>query len=187
MLRIFQEANDKETLPQGAFPVTVDVQSLYTNIPSDGPDGGLQAIEKVLEQRADKSVPTWYLMALLQQVLAGNIFTFDDDLWVQKIGTAMGTMVAPSYACLFMSWLEEERILKNWHGTKPLMFKRFIDDIYFTWCGSVQELEQFIGHMNSQHTHIKFTPTYNIETRTIPFLDMSVTIEGGKIKTDLYK
>ena len=118
-LRIFEESNQKGLLPEGSFPVTVDVTALYTNIPAEGDNGGLQAFEKALETRRDKSVPTWYLISLLQKVLESNIFEFKGELWRQNIGTTMGTMVAPTYACLFMSDLEQ-KILESWHGTTPL-------------------------------------------------------------------
>ena len=41
--------------------------------------------------------------------------------------------------------------------------------------------------MNSAHSHIKFTSTYDVQTKSIPFLDMWVTLKEGKFITDLYK
>ena len=119
ILRQFEEANKKGLLPPGSFPVTVDVTALYTNIRAEGPDGGFQAFEKALETRKDKSVPTWFLMELLKATINGNIFEFDDQLWWQCIGTAMGTRIAPTYACLFMSHFETENS-KNlvWNSSK---------------------------------------------------------------------
>ena len=163
-----------------------NVQALYTNIPTQGQFGGLVPFEKALESRSDKTVPAWYLLALLQQILDNNIFEFNGELWRQSLGTAMGTRVAPTYACLFISDLEQQ-ILDTWHGTKPLLFKRYIDDLFFAWPGSAQELEEFLAHMNSVHPTIKFTSSYDTETRTIPFLDMLITLENGKFSTDLYK
>ena len=93
---------------------------LYTNIPTSGENGGKQAFEKALSTRTleEKSkIPTWYLMDLLDLVLNGNIFEFNNKLYIQKIGTAMGTRVAPTYACLFMGWLEE-KFLKKWENKK---------------------------------------------------------------------
>ena len=59
---------------------------------------------------------------------------------------------------------------------------------FFFWRGTEAELLSFIDHLNSQHPHIKFTATYDINTRTIPFLDMQVSInEAGFVETDLYR
>ena len=96
--------NEQKCQPAHSFPVTVDVTALYTNIPTHGSVGGLQAMEIALQRRTteEKSkIPTRFLVDLLKTVLDGNIFEFDGQLWQQKIGTAMGTKVAPTYACLF--------------------------------------------------------------------------------------
>ena len=195
LLRIFEAENESGPQPEKSFPVTIDVKSLYTNIPTRGEYGGLQAFEIALNERSEeekKMIPTWYLIQLLDLVLSGNIFEFDDQLWYQEIGTAMGTKVAPTYACLFMGWLES-LILDNWtikHPTypKPYLWRRYIDDIMFMWRGEVHELEEFMTHINNQHTHIKFTATYNQDTRSIPFLDMQIKInKDGYIETDLYR
>ena len=69
------------------------------------------------------------------------------------------------------------------------MYRRYLDDIYFVWTSTVTELEQLLQHINEQHPYIKFTATYDVESKTIPFLDMSITINSttGLIETDLYK
>ena len=56
-------------------------------------------------------IPTLFQVALLSQVLRGNIFEFAGQLWRQLIGTAMGTRIGPTYANLFMGWLEVEKLL----------------------------------------------------------------------------
>ena len=157
ILRQIQKENEKGPQDKSAFPVTVDVSGLYTNIPGDGDDGGLQAFEKALNNRSDRSIPTEFLMTLLSLVLGGNYFEFDQKIYKQLIGTAMGTRVTCSYACLFMSWLESTRLLGNWKGVKPHLWHRFIDDVWFVWRGSEEELKDFIKHLNSSHRLIKFT------------------------------
>ena len=98
----------------------------------------------------------------------------------------MGTKCAPVYACLFMSILEK-KILSTWTGTRPHLFKRYIDDIFFIWHGTVKELQDFLTHMNSCHPYIKFTSEYDYDNKTVAFLDMSISIDQGKIVTDLHK
>ena len=39
----------------------------------------------------------------------------------------MGTKMGPSYACLFVGYVEEKMLL-TYTGTKPIMLRRYIDD-----------------------------------------------------------
>ena len=145
-------------------------------------------MEKALKSCQTATVGTEFLLKMMKLVLAGNIFVFDGQMYKQQIGTAMGTRLAPSYACLFMAWLEENVLLSSWKGIQPKLWRRYIDDIIFIWESSEQELLAFIDHLNSQHDLIKFKCTYNISTRSVPFLDMMVSIDNNNmIQTDLYK
>ena len=185
LLRMFEAENAQGPQVEGSFPVTVDIVNMYGNIPTLD---GLAAFEKAMDGRANKSVPTDFLVALLSQVLTGNIFEFCGELWRQMIGTAMGTRAGPTYANLFMNSLEVDKLLGLWTGTKPLKWRRYLDDILFWWRSSEKELMTFLDHLNSQHKYIKFTMTYNIKTRSVPFLDTMVSFnESGYIETDLYR
>ena len=190
LLRILQGENQRGPQKTNSFPVTIDVTSLYTNIPKNGQDGGIQAFKNALNRRSmdlKDIVPTEFLIQMLGLVLDGNIFEFNGDLWQQKIGTAMGSRVAPTYACLFMGDLEN-KLLQAWKGPAPHLWRRYIDDIFFVWSASVEDLELFINFINEQHPYIKFTATYDSTTKTIPFLDMSISINpDGFFETDLYK
>ena len=58
-------------------------------------------------------------------------FEFNGDHYLQIAGTAMGTTLAPNYDNLFMDRFER-RALDNWNP-KPLLWLRFIDDIFMIW------------------------------------------------------
>ena len=71
-------------------------------------------------------------------VLKNNIFEFNKELFIQLIGTAMGTKCAPNYSNLFMARkIDPEVILrafKHGDGIFPIkFFKRFLDDIIMLW------------------------------------------------------
>ena len=70
-------------------------------------------------------------LKLLEIVLHSMKFTFNGDHFLQTGGTAMGTTVAPNYANLFMDRFET-KALSNW-PLKPLIWLRFIDDIFMIW------------------------------------------------------
>ena len=63
---------------------------------------------EALENRTDKSVPTSFLIELLNICLKNNIFEFGGKLYKQLIGTAMGIHPAPSYANIFMAKLDDQ-------------------------------------------------------------------------------
>ena len=72
---------------------------------------------------------------MLELVLKYNIFELNKELYLQLIGTAMGSRPAPSYANIFMAKkidpLISEIATRINNGENPLLFfKRFLDDIF---------------------------------------------------------
>ena len=94
-------------LPSGSLLITLDVSSLYTNIPHEE---GITACKEFLNRREKQEPPTTDLCQLIRLVLTTNSFVFNESnyLHVQVHGTAMGTHMAQSYANLFMGKLEQE-------------------------------------------------------------------------------
>jgi hypothetical protein len=99
LLRHFEELNKTDLLP-GAFPVSIDVVGLYSNIPIKE---GIDVFEEALNKRKDQTVKTSLLIKLLTLVLNLNIFEFGTQLFQQLVGTAMGTKVAQTFANIFMA------------------------------------------------------------------------------------
>ena len=171
----------------GTISVTIDISGMYTNIPWDE---GMQAFKEAMDKRADKRVPSTFLLTLLMLVLSCNVFTFNGNLSLQLFGVAMGTRVAPTFACLFMGWLERI-LLSTWTGRQPNHWCLYIDDIWFLWSGTKEELLEFITLLNSVHPTIKFkckeVEHFSFATRTVNFLDMTVFMdENNFIETPLY-
>ena len=82
-------------LPDNAFLVTLDVSSLYTNIPHNE---GIDACRHFLDTRIrnPSTISTETLCDLIRMILTMNNFTFNDKNCLQIHGTAMGTRMAPS-------------------------------------------------------------------------------------------
>ena len=158
-------------LPDICTLATIDVKSLYLNIPHKE---GINAVLKRLygtPELADKmTLPPGTMQDLLGIVLEQNYFQFTDRIYHQVQGTAMGTKMAPSYANIFMAELEEK--LLNNYPTKPLLWKRYIDDILCIWPGPPTELDSFLQYLNKSHPTIKFT--YESSTNSVNFLDLTI-------------
>ena len=71
------------------------------------------------------------------------------------------------------------------HNTTPLIWIRFIDDIFFIWTGSEQDLLRVLNELNSLHPTIKFDMNYSREK--IDFLDTTVIItRESSLQTTIY-
>ena len=170
-------------LPKQCILATLDVASLYTNIPNKE---GRESVSQTLNQfRGNAQNPSnTSLVKLLEKVLTCNNFDFNDRHYLQVGGTAMGTKVAPSYANTFMGWYEEKYVYT--YPKQPLLWKRFIDDIFVIWHHTQNELDEFVTFLNSRMPSIKFEA--DISDTEVHFLDVTVKIDHsqGIINTTLY-
>ena len=163
-----------------SYLVTLDVKSLYSNIPHAE---GIEVIKDTLQKARSKV--TNIVLAFLWLILTLNNFTFNGKHYLQLLGVAMGTICSAHYANLFMGNFEEKwiyQLLDN--NTK--FYKRFIDDIFLVWNGTLDELKIFINKINDLHSTIKFEAKYSFDK--IEFLDTEVYKNNeGKLCTTLYK
>jgi len=161
---------------------TIDVSSLYTNIPNQE---GINACQKFLNQyrNGNDNPSTTNILKLLQYVLTKNNFDFNGKHYLQVGGTAMGTKVAPSFAILFMADFEDKNVYT--YHTQPKVWFRYIDDIFLIWEHSSEELHNFVEHLNTCHPTIKFTS--ETSTEKVNFLDTTVHLTPeGTLYTTLY-
>ena len=68
----------------------------------------------------------------------------------------MGTRMGPSYANLFVGYVEHQ-FCNQYNGSKPELYGRYIDDCIGAISSSREELKQFITSVNSFHPALKYT------------------------------
>ncbi|KAJ8036166.1 hypothetical protein HOLleu_20053 [Holothuria leucospilota] len=168
-----------QNLPQDTILVTLDVSSLYTNIPNEE---GISACKTAFRPIQGKTPTKKDLGELMRLILTNNNLVFGDQHYLQIHGTAMGTKMAPSFANLFMGNLEKEFLSRQ--ILKPQIWLRFIDDIFMIWPHGEDSLKIFVENINSFHSTIKFTA--DSSRVSVHILDTTVTIENGSLKTDLF-
>ena len=134
------------------FLFIMDITSLYTVIPNNE---GLLALKYFFDQRTVKEPSTDTLLRLAELVLTLNCFTFSGEIFKQINGVAMGTKMGPNYANLFVGYVEEQ-IFNQFDGPKPELFGRYIDDCLGATSCTKEELERFIGFVNSFHPYSQF-------------------------------
>ena len=85
-----QKLQELPVLPLESLLVTLDVSSLYTNIPHDE---GVITCGKFLNTRTDQSPPTKDLHQLLQLILKSNAFIFNRAFSLQLHGMAVACTI----------------------------------------------------------------------------------------------
>jgi hypothetical protein len=122
------------------------------------------------------------LLKLLKLVLGRNNFRFNGRHFLQIKGTAIGTKLAPGFANNYVAWFE--RLFVYLFHNQPLIWLRFIDDIFLVWTHGEEALLEFVEFFNSRVDSMKFTVKYS--KVSVNFLDTRVRKEGTKLVTDLY-
>ena len=141
-LEIFRNVNFSG---ENKIVFTMDITSLYNVIPYNE---GLQALKYFFNQLAIKIQSSETLLRLAEMVLTLNCFSFGDNYYKQIDGVAMGTKMGPSYANLFVGFIENT-FFSNYHGPKADLYKRYIDDCVGATSSSKEELNLFINAVNS--------------------------------------
>ena len=111
-------------------------------------------------------------------ILNNNSFQFNNINFIQTLGTALGTKMAPTYATLTLAYLEENlyEIIGKKYGNNikeefTISWKRYSDNCFIFWkwlLGDVNELHNILQNLHSQ----KFTMKHS--SKELPFLDILI-------------
>ena len=121
------------------------------------------------------------MYSLIKMILTMNNFQFENSHYLQLHGTALSTKMTPAYANLFMDDLEQKILSQS--PLKPLVWWRYIDDVFMIWPHGEEKLSEFVN-LNSSHETIKFT--HDVSPSKINFLDVTVLLHNNSIATDLH-
>ena len=156
-------------VPANAYLATIDVDAMYTNINTDD---GMAAIRRALQT----SPETLYdqIAHMMDFILRSNDFSFNGQSYLQLNGTAMGKIFSPHYADIYMAEWEKTAFRKS--KRLPLLYLRYLDDIFIVWHHTKEEFLEFFQLLNTHHPSIKLK--YTLDENTADFLD--VTVYKGK-------
>ncbi|KAI4476142.1 hypothetical protein M0804_013832 [Polistes exclamans] len=167
-------------LPEGYILVSLDVISLFTNIPKE-------LVIKIIEDNWDElskyiTVHKKTLIELIQFCFESSYFRFNGVFYQQLDGSSMGNPASPVLANIVMNY-----ILKKVEGKLPFQvpfLKVYVDDIVTAI--PKDRIEVTIKTFNSVNKKIQFTIEVE-NNKTLPFLDLKIIRkEDGSILTDWY-
>ena len=160
--------------------VTGDVSALYTNM---NIDRSIECVKKAFDQNPDPHRPDKHILELLEISLKFNDFEFNDEFYLQVMGTAMGKRFAPGLSNLYM--LDFDRIAMHDFKIKPLLYFRYLDDIFLLFPGDETSLKEYEIFLNNIIPDIKVTLEHS--NTEINFLDVTVyKNDVNQLKTKVF-
>jgi len=154
------------------YLITGDVQSLYPNI-------DIARLLEIIEEVDFTLVP------LVDFVCNNSYVEYAGRIYKQLNGIAMGTNAAVSLANIYMA-----KLIDRYIRSRPQVFyyKRYIDDLFIIWNGSLEMWDRVQTNVNRIHPkiHIDFsTPSL----RKVDFLDITVSMCPWKLQleTSIYQ
>ena len=169
----------KHTIPSKVILFTLDVRALYPSIPRKE---ALVACREALNTRGNQQIPTDAVLTLIETVLDNSTFSFNHKNYKQIDGTAIGSKLGRNYACTYMGKWEKQ--LLSMTDKNPLLYLRYVDDIFGIWDGTDEELNAFLNTANTIHPRIKLEMTQSSES--ISFLDVLIKKTQNGLETTIY-
>ncbi|XP_050513525.1 uncharacterized protein LOC126889333 [Diabrotica virgifera virgifera] len=165
--------------------ISLDITNLFTNIPTQ------EVISIVaLDLWNNNYHPNQIIeyTELLNLCLSQNFFNFNNTTYVQPDGLAMGSPLSPILADIFLNDLESNKIVKNNPFTDYIKFyARYVDDTLIIWNGTIDILHDFLDFLNTLHDTIKFTLEIQNDSKSLNFLDLTLTLRNGTIDFGIYR
>lgn len=166
-------------VPENYKLISLDVVSLYTNIPIDLARETIIKKWILIEEYTTLTLPAF--IEALELTLTSTYFQFKDTFYKQKFGCAMGSPISSVIAQLVMEDLEETVIEQN--NLNLPFFKRYVDDCITAVLANNEQ--NILQCFNNFHNKLQFT--LEIENNnSINFLDLTLIREKDKILTKLY-
>jgi len=142
---------------------TIDVKSLYTNMTLVCI---LLTVQQAFHENPNPFRPNDAILKLLSLTLYNNDFEFDGQFFL----VMWGRKYAPSTANLHLKELDHVAMYR--YHIHPLLYSRFLDDIFGIWPGTHSQLLTFQKFLNTIIPGIKLTIT--VRHQIIEFLDTQV-------------
>lgn len=176
----FAEVIELHTIPTGHVLVSLDVVSLFTNVPKKLVLDIITSNFKFISNYTE--IPKKNIIDLVSYCFDTSYFSYGGNVYLQKDGSAMGNPASPILANLVMNHLVTE-VLKELPFDIPFIYV-YVDDTVLS--APRDQLNTLLETFNSFHPSLQFTMEIEKEEK-ICFLDMEIHHQpNGTLITNWY-
>ena len=148
----FTFAKEVINFDHNLFMASLDVESLFTNIPVD--ETIKNAVDDLFSSNMYRGkLSKSELYYLLKLATSESSFIFDNILYKQIDGVAMGSPLRPTLANAFLCHFERLWLDSCPPEFKPVVYRRYVDDIFVLF-KSKDHLLLFTKYMHTRHKNL---------------------------------
>lgn len=179
----FVEKLKSVKVPDGYTMMSLDVVSLFTNVPKELVTVAIQ--QRWNEIKSHTNIPLQRFIEGIELLMESCYFSFNGTHYRQINGSPMGAPSSPALVDLVMEYVEDLVFEKlNYSRIRILFYLRYVDDTFALV--PTRHVQNVVDAFNSIHTRIQFT--FEVESnRVLSFLDIRVVrLTNGTIIFDWY-
>jgi len=156
----FKEMLSKIEMQHGFKMGSLDIIGMFPNIPVKK---ALEIVREELENDETLSGRTKWkvddIMKLLEISIETYFKTLDGKIYFQRDGLPIGKSISNPLAGIYMHWFEKTYVFGEDSKFKEniVFWKRQMDDIFFIWKGTKEDLELFVWQLNGVEYRVQFT------------------------------
>ncbi|XP_053691042.1 uncharacterized protein LOC128739573 [Sabethes cyaneus] len=174
----FAEQITGKQIPEDTILFSLDVTSLYTNIPVE------YAIDCLTERWDEISnhtkIDCHSFISAVKLVLDSTFFAYRGSTFSQCFGLPMGSPLSPVIANVVMEKLEQHCVTELESKNISLsMYRRYVDDCFCV--ASNEHVNEILNTFNSFHNRLQFTIEIE-QSGSLKFLDMLLKRNNDRIE-----
>ncbi|XP_062704193.1 uncharacterized protein LOC134286577 [Aedes albopictus] len=174
----FAEEISTVVIPEGSIIYSLDVVSLYTNVPVEKV---YELVEEKWEQLQECTTIPWESFKhAMKTVLEASFFQYEGKFYSQTAGVPMGSPLSPVVANIIMEKVEQEAITQLEENNITISYyRRYVDDCFVV--GRREEVEKVVEQFNAVDEKLNFTVEQETN-ESLRFLDLTLSREGERIR-----
>ena len=177
----FAKTMQNLAIDPNVFMCYFDVSSLFTNVPLDET---IKISSDALYDDSDLQplILMDVFVKLMKSATSSVEFSFNNTMYKQTDGVAMGSPLGPALGSIFVGYYEEKLFSQT---QKPPTYFRYVDDT-FAISDHEAEADEFLTKLNCLHPSLNFTFKKEKE-KCLPFLDVYVERTDVGFETSVYR
>jgi hypothetical protein len=161
---------------------SLDINNMYSNVPTKEV---MATINKLCELNDVEEKAKQDIMKITQVIVEQNYFSFQNKIYVQNEGLAMGAPTSSILSEVYLQHIEHTKSAELLLRHKVEGYFRYVDDILIMYKEDRTNTRDILNDFNTITPNMKFT--LEEEENKINYLDITITRKHDSLSFEIYR